>query len=133
MISTAKKIDVDIHFETEFHYNLDMSRVLSYFKSLVTMTILTHADFQENCLTSSGTRSFGRKLPVRPWKVLQDIGLQSCLRECEKQTACKSINYNLIFYGCEFLDTKTNDSTRFEQNANYVYGEIYNEVSSQTA
>lgn len=71
---------------------------------------------------------FGKKLPMNPFMVLDNFGLQMCFKECEVYGACFSISYNRKHLVCE-LNSKWTSSHSLVNDGDYIYKEIQSPVS----
>lgn len=71
---------------------------------------------------------FGKKLPMNPFMVLDNFGLQMCFKECEVYGACLSINYNRKHLVCE-LNSKWTSSHSLVNDGDYIYKEIQSPVN----
>lgn len=70
----------------------------------------------------------GKKLPVVPFMVLDNFGMQMCLKECEAFSLCYSINFLRKLMKCELNSVGENESFSLISDQDYVYSEILHPV-----
>lgn len=71
---------------------------------------------------------YGKKLPVVPFMVLDNFGMQMCLKECEAFSLCYSINFLRKLMKCELNSVGKNESFSLIIDHDYVYSEILHPV-----
>jgi hypothetical protein len=79
---------------------------------------------------SSGHSEIGKKFRVYPFKVLTDIGVQMCYRECEAYTLCLSVNFNRQMLTCGLNSQKAKDNSDLMDADSYIYRDLPGIVSS---
>lgn len=82
------------------------------------------------CLSKAAERTneFGKKLPVVPFMVLDNFGMQMCLKECEAFSLCSSINFHRKLFVCELNSHRTDGNISLINDQDYVYHEISHPV-----
>lgn len=82
------------------------------------------------CQSKAGESPFehGKKLPVVPFMVLDNFGMQMCLKECEAISLCYSINFYRKLLKCELNSVGQNESLSLITDQDYVYSEILHPV-----
>ena len=82
------------------------------------------------CQLKAGESSFEhwKKLPVVPFMVLENFGMQMCLKECEAISLCYSINFHRKLLKCELNSVGQNESLSLITDKDYVYSEILHPV-----
>jgi hypothetical protein len=81
-------------------------------------------------VNSTGHHESGKNFPVYPFKVLTDIGIQMCYRECEAYTLCLSVNFNRQMLTCGLNSQKATDNSDLVNADGYVYRDIPGIVST---
>eukprot|EP00105_Crassostrea_gigas_P000807 XP_011412753.1 PREDICTED: C-type mannose receptor 2 [Crassostrea gigas] len=78
------------------------------------------------CLSSAleSTKEVGKKLPVIPFMVLDNFGMQMCLKECEAFSLCSSINFHRKLFVCELNSQRKDGNISLINDQDYVYLEI---------
>jgi hypothetical protein len=71
----------------------------------------------------------GKKLPVYPFKVLNNIGDQMCVRECEAYTLCLSVNFNRQMLSCRLNSQRADNSSDLVEADGYIYRDLPGIVS----
>jgi hypothetical protein len=79
---------------------------------------------------SSGNHEIGKKLRAYPFKLLTDIGLQMCVRECESFTPCLSVNFNRKMLSCGLHGKKANGNSDLVDAEGYIYRDLPGIVSN---
>jgi hypothetical protein len=72
----------------------------------------------------------GKKFPVYSFKVLRDIGLQMCVRECEAYTLCLSVNFNRQMLTCGLNSQKADGTSDLMDADGYIYRDLPGIVST---
>lgn len=82
------------------------------------------------CLSKAAERTneFGKKLPVVPFMVIDNFGMQMCLKECEAFSLCSSINFHRKLFVCELNSHRTDGNISLINDQDYVYHEISHPV-----
>nr|XP_022294247.1 complement factor I-like [Crassostrea virginica] len=66
----------------------------------------------------------GKKLPEFPIKIFENIGLQSCYRECLAHGNCFSVNFNRKELMCQLINEKASHLKSLLDDENFIYMEI---------
>ncbi|XP_052695545.1 uncharacterized protein LOC128173917 [Crassostrea angulata] len=78
------------------------------------------------CLSNAieSTKEFGKKLPLVPFMVQDNFGMQMCLKECEAFSLCSSINFHRKRFVCELNSHTKDENISLINDQDYVYLEI---------
>lgn len=84
------------------------------------------------CLSNAleSTKEFGKKLPLVPFMVQDNFGMQMCLKECEAFSLCSSINFHRKRFVCELNSHTKDENISLINDQDYVYLEISHPVCS---
>ena len=66
----------------------------------------------------------GKKLPEFPIKIFENIGLQSCYKECLAHGNCFSLNFNRKEFMCQLINKKESHLKSLLDDENFIYMEI---------
>ncbi|XP_078329393.1 thrombospondin-2-like [Crassostrea virginica] len=74
--------------------------------------------------------TMGKKLPGFPIKIFENIGPQSCFRECQAHGNCASVNYNRSEFSCQLMNDRKSESKPLSDDGNFFYLEMKDTVDA---
>lgn len=109
--------------------DLKMCRKASEFL-LVFIVLCNVVDTVDICQKSTlYDYTMGKKLPGFPIKIFENIGPQSCFRECQAHGNCASVNYNRSEFSCQLMNDRKSESKPLSDDGNFFYLEMKDTVS----
>ncbi|XP_061196024.1 uncharacterized protein LOC133204314 [Saccostrea echinata] len=108
---------------------MNMINYLTYFFFLATFSLVQSSD---PCVSFNGQRVVGKKLSVTAIRIIRKVGLQLCLKHCQQQHSCLSVNYNRETLECELLNVGGNSSIPFVDYDNYIFEEVTADDKNRT-
>ena len=72
----------------------------------------------------------GKKLSEFPIKIFENIGQQSCYRECQAHGNCFSANYDKQKFTCQLMNTKKSEIKLLTDDENFIHMELTDIVST---
>ena len=97
---------------------------------LVFLSLLTFIETSDICHKPNWNNNVnGKKLSEFPIKIFENVGPQSCFRECQAHGNCFSANYDRKQLTCQLLNKKKNQPKPLTDDENFVYMEMTDTVS----
>ncbi|XP_078329274.1 uncharacterized protein LOC144624019 [Crassostrea virginica] len=98
---------------------------------LVFLSLLTFIETSDICHKPNWNNNVnGKKLSEFPIKIFENVGPQSCFRECQAHGNCFSANYDRKQLTCQLLNKTKNQPKPLTDDENFVYMEMTDTVSA---
>jgi hypothetical protein len=92
---------------------------------ILKMSLLYCSETENACLNLNKNHTAGKKLPVFPLKIMDDIGTCGCFKECQRVSKCLVVNYNTKHFICDIELIGQKSDFEPPSDGDFIHMELY--------